>query len=131
MNRKYRIPGLMLYRNRFYHVGLERFVTKYPIIYEGRDVNLYRYVKNKVIIFLDMLGFTEIKGQGCPYYFHPNDADPFPSKPHVHKGCPNSPIKVNLCTGEIFDNTRPTGKKKIPKNFRYNLECYRKEWQIL
>jgi len=38
--------GMMLYRNRFYHTGLGRFVLRDPIGYEGKDVNVYRYVVN-------------------------------------------------------------------------------------
>ncbi|MDD3470498.1 MAG: RHS repeat-associated core domain-containing protein, partial [Thermoguttaceae bacterium] len=36
--------GLMLYRNRYYHTGLGRFVTRDPVGYDANNVNLYRYV---------------------------------------------------------------------------------------
>jgi RHS repeat-associated protein len=39
--------GLMLYRKRYYHVGLGKFVSRDTIGYKGKDHNLYRYVKNK------------------------------------------------------------------------------------
>jgi len=34
--------GLMLYRNRYYHTGLGRFVSRDPIGYEAGDINIYR-----------------------------------------------------------------------------------------
>jgi RHS repeat-associated protein len=48
--------GLMLYRNRYYHTGLGRFVTRDPIKYRGRDVSLYRYVGNRTIRYSDPRG---------------------------------------------------------------------------
>jgi len=47
---------LMLYRNRFYHTGLGRFVTRDPIGYDSGDVSLYRYVGNMPGIFVDIYG---------------------------------------------------------------------------
>ncbi|MDR1479482.1 MAG: RHS repeat-associated core domain-containing protein, partial [Planctomycetaceae bacterium] len=52
--------GLMLYRNRFYHVGLGRFVNRDPIGYEGGDENLYRYVFNSAINLFDEYGLIPI-----------------------------------------------------------------------
>jgi len=40
----------------------------------------------------------------------PNDADPFPSRPHAHVGAKRSPFKVNIDTGEIVNRTRSTGR---------------------
>ena len=37
---------LMLYRNRYYHTGLGRFISRDPIGYRAKDINLYRYTKN-------------------------------------------------------------------------------------
>jgi len=48
--------GLMLYRNRFYHTGLGRFVHRDPIGYEAGDVSLYRYVGNQPDGWLDPMG---------------------------------------------------------------------------
>jgi RHS repeat-associated protein len=49
--------GLMLYRNRFYHTGLGRFVQRDPIGYEANDVSLYRYVGNGATRWVDPMGF--------------------------------------------------------------------------
>jgi RHS repeat-associated protein len=48
--------GLMLYRNRFYHTGLGRFITRDPIGYEAGDSSLYRYLGNRPIDLLDPMG---------------------------------------------------------------------------
>jgi RHS repeat-associated protein len=48
--------GLMLYRNRFYHTGLGRFITRDPIGYEANDVSLYRYVGNRSTLLIDPHG---------------------------------------------------------------------------
>ena len=68
--------GLMLYRNRYYHTGLGRFVKRDPIGYWAGDTSLYRYVGNKTTTFLDPIGFETIcctkwtsntELQGYPY----------------------------------------------------------------
>ena len=48
--------GLMLYRNRYYHTGLGRFVSRDPIRYADDTHSLYRYVKNNPIIYTDVMG---------------------------------------------------------------------------
>jgi RHS repeat-associated protein len=52
--------GLMLYRNRFYHVGLGKFVNRDPIGYQGGDKNLYRYVFNFTTNLLDEDGLIPL-----------------------------------------------------------------------
>jgi RHS repeat-associated protein len=48
--------GLMLYRNRYYSTELGRFVSRDPIVYDGNDKNVYRYLQNVPIIMGDPLG---------------------------------------------------------------------------
>lgn len=48
--------SLMLYRNRYYHTALGRFITRDPIGYRGDSVNLYRYVENSVTVSADPSG---------------------------------------------------------------------------
>jgi RHS repeat-associated protein len=55
--------GLMLYRNRYYHTGLGRFVNRDPIGYKGMDINLYRYVENKPTIYVDIYGHSPFDDQ--------------------------------------------------------------------
>jgi RHS repeat-associated protein len=52
--------GLMLYRNRFYHVGLGRFVNRDPIDYRAEDINFYRYESNRTSNKVDPLGLMEL-----------------------------------------------------------------------
>ncbi|MDR1382702.1 MAG: RHS repeat-associated core domain-containing protein, partial [Planctomycetaceae bacterium] len=49
--------GLMLYRNRVYHPTLGRFIQRYPIGYDAGDVNIYRYVRNRSILYTDTWGW--------------------------------------------------------------------------
>jgi RHS repeat-associated protein len=55
--------GLYYYRARFYHPGLQRFVSEDPIEFEGEDVNLYAYVANDPLGFIDPLGEAHRKGK--------------------------------------------------------------------
>ena len=48
--------GLHYYRARFYDANLGRFISEDPIGFEGGDVNLYGYVWNDPIKFVDPLG---------------------------------------------------------------------------
>ena len=47
------------YRNRTYSPKWGRFIEVDPIRFEGRDLNLYRYVRNKVFIYIDSDGLSE------------------------------------------------------------------------
>ena len=58
--------GLMLYRNRYYHTGLGRFVTRDPSGYRAWDTGLYRYVSNMPTRLIDSFGLVgEEKCQTC------------------------------------------------------------------
>jgi RHS repeat-associated protein len=41
--------GLFYYRARYFHPGLQRFISEDPIEFEGGDINLYGYVGNDPI----------------------------------------------------------------------------------
>ncbi|MEO8494662.1 MAG: RHS repeat-associated core domain-containing protein, partial [Planctomycetota bacterium] len=51
-----RETGLYNFRNRYFVPSLGRFFSKDPIVYDGRDLNLYRYVGNNPLTFLDPSG---------------------------------------------------------------------------
>lgn len=51
-------------------------------------------------------------------YVHQNDPDPFLSNPHGHIGHPESPLKVDVFTGEIYNKTVKTGEKLSEKTLR-------------
>jgi RHS repeat-associated protein len=48
--------GLYYYRARYYHPGLQRFISEDPIGFGGGDFNLYAYVLNNPVIFTDPSG---------------------------------------------------------------------------
>ena len=48
--------GLYYYRARYYHPGLQRFISEDPIGFNGGDVNLYGYVGNDPLNLIDPLG---------------------------------------------------------------------------
>lgn len=52
--------GLYYYRARYYHPGLQRFVSEDPIGFEGGDINLYVYVLNSPIDSTDPSGTSVI-----------------------------------------------------------------------
>jgi RHS repeat-associated protein len=49
--------NLYYYRARYYDPAAARFVSEDPIGFAGRDFNLYRYVGNSPVMFLDPLGY--------------------------------------------------------------------------
>ncbi len=51
------VGNLYYYRARYYDPAAERFVSEDPIGFAGRDFNLYRYVGNSPVMFLDPLGY--------------------------------------------------------------------------
>jgi RHS repeat-associated protein len=58
--------GLYYYRARFYHPGLQRFISEDPIGFAGGDFNLYAYVGNEPISLSDPLGLDAAKDD-CSY----------------------------------------------------------------
>jgi RHS repeat-associated protein len=61
--------GLYFYRARYYGSGVGRFISEDPIGFQGRDVNLYRYVRNSPTNFIDPMGLqiTNSDGTGNPF----------------------------------------------------------------
>jgi len=51
--------GLYYYRARYYHSGLQRFISGDPIGFDGGDFNLYAYVANSPVNFLDPYGLSK------------------------------------------------------------------------
>lgn len=56
--------GLYYYRNRYYHPQLQRFVSEDPIEFGGGDVNLYGYVANNPVLYVDPTGLTHAERLG-------------------------------------------------------------------
>ena len=79
--------GLMLYRNRFYHATLGRFVSRDPIGYDAGDKSLYRYVFNQSIVFHDPFGL---------WTYGPTFPKPKP-KPKPKKVCDTVCVMMQQC----------------------------------
>jgi hypothetical protein len=47
------------YRARYYQAQLQRFVSEYPKGFAGGDVNLFAYVSNSPITYVDPLGLDQ------------------------------------------------------------------------
>ena len=58
--------GLYYYRARSYDADTGRFINEDPLRLNGRDVNLFRYVGNNPVNFVDPLGLYGT--QSCSYY---------------------------------------------------------------
>jgi len=57
--------ALMLYRNRHYHSGLGRFISRDPIGDRARDVSLYRYLLNSSYNSTDAHGLQARRLSPC------------------------------------------------------------------
>ncbi|MDH5641050.1 MAG: RHS repeat-associated core domain-containing protein, partial [Nitrospira sp.] len=51
--------GLLHYRARYYHPRLQRFISEDPIGFDGGSFNLYNYVDNNPIRWVDPLGLEK------------------------------------------------------------------------
>jgi RHS repeat-associated protein len=50
--------GLYYYRGRYYHPLIQRFISEDPVEFEGGDMNLYAYVLNNPLLYVDPFGLT-------------------------------------------------------------------------
>jgi RHS repeat-associated protein len=53
--------GLYHYRARYYSTNLQRFISADPVGFHGGDINLYAYVRNNPVLYLDPWGLIYIK----------------------------------------------------------------------
>jgi RHS repeat-associated protein len=54
--------GLYYYRARYYSPTMQRFISEDPIEFNGGDINLYAYVGNDPISYVDPAGHGKFKG---------------------------------------------------------------------
>ena len=59
------ITGLYFYRARWYDAQVGRFISEDPIGFNGGDVNLFGYVNNNPLMFIDPSG---LRPTNLPYY---------------------------------------------------------------
>ena len=57
--------GLHYYRARYYHPGLQRFISEDPVGFAGGDVNLFGYVGNAPLDYRDPFGLDKNSGGSC------------------------------------------------------------------
>jgi len=71
--------GFYYYRARFYHAGLQRFISEDPIGFAGGDMNLYSYLANAPSSGIDPMGLYKAPGhtqattEGLAGQFSSND----------------------------------------------------------
>ncbi|MCF6207170.1 MAG: DUF6531 domain-containing protein, partial [Sulfurovum sp.] len=70
--------GLRYYRARYYDGDVGRFISKDPIGFSGGDVNLYGYVLNRPLVFIDPYGLA-----GSSFTNLPAFTDAFPDSNFV------------------------------------------------
>lgn len=56
--------GLYYYKNRYYSPKIGRFLQPDPIGYDSGDLNLYTFVGNSPLVYIDPLGLQETTPQG-------------------------------------------------------------------
>jgi len=60
--------GLYYYRARYYSPTFQRFIAQDPLDFESGDVNLYTYVANDPVSYIDPFGFKiVVQGSGGDY----------------------------------------------------------------
>lgn len=71
--------GLYYFKRRYYSPKLGRFLQPDPIGYTGRDFNLYTYVSNSPIRYVDPMGLQLYPGETWEHYrdrtFRPDEID--------------------------------------------------------
>jgi RHS repeat-associated protein len=72
--------GLYYYRNRYYDSSIGRFLSEDPLEFEGGDANLYRYVGNSPVTYIDPDGLgilpSDLSGLGPQWTHDPTHQDP-------------------------------------------------------
>jgi RHS repeat-associated protein len=72
--------GLYYYRNRYYDSSTGRFLSEDPLEFEGGDVDLYRYVSNGPVRYIDPDGLGQLpanpSGLGPQWTRDPTHRDP-------------------------------------------------------
>jgi len=80
--REHDSTGLYYYRARYFHPGLQRFIGEDPIGLEGGDFNLYAYVRNSPVNWVDPLGLRVINRSGHTVFIKPEE----PGQPTIALG---------------------------------------------
>jgi RHS repeat-associated protein len=88
--------GLYHYRTRYFHPQLQRFISEDPIEFEGGDINLYAYVLNAPLLYVDPFGLTHDSVPGGCMNPTASCRRPPPSPPPKSKSQDPDPPKPRL-----------------------------------
>jgi RHS repeat-associated protein len=106
--------GLYYYRARYYDAKAGRFITRDPIGFEGGDINVYVYVGNNPVNFVDPSGETVTKAPSM------TSALPLPA---VMKGleCMSQCLKATIIIGSGWRTKEQNDKLKDASKNSYHL----------
>ena len=109
--------GLHYYRARFYDANLGRFTSEDPIGFRGGDVNLFGYVKNSPLNFVDPSG-----NQGVGYSDLMADYRAKQKAKQCEDTCQRSmpPIPHHDSGWNVNDNIREAGRRFPNSNWFYD-----------
>jgi RHS repeat-associated protein len=98
--------GLYYYRARYYHPTFQHFISEDPIEFEGGDFNLYTYVYNDPIGYIDPLGLDKQrpnppKPPDPPKPPKPPTPKPPPPRRPSYCGSPFTPLVIALGLGGV------------------------------
>ena len=71
------LTGLYYYRARWYDAQVGRFISEDPIGFNGRDVNLYVYVRNNPVNLIDPEGTQVRSDRDRPGDYYPGMREPY------------------------------------------------------
>jgi RHS repeat-associated protein len=99
--------SLYYYRARYYHPGLQRFISEDPLEFAAGDVNLYAYVQNSPILHADPLGLYTVE-----YTYGPPQCITLTGrKPGREEDCSSDPLPVMyacwICRWSVKLNVPP------------------------
>ncbi|MFQ5683977.1 MAG: RHS repeat-associated core domain-containing protein [Candidatus Binatia bacterium] len=97
--------GLYYYRARYYHPGIQRFISEDPIRFHGGDFNLFAYVGSNPVGFSDPLGLFHGSGEPPNFPLYPPD-----HTMTIPPGAP--PIHCNFFTLQCTPEPPPPKKSK-------------------
>jgi RHS repeat-associated protein len=109
--------GLYYYRARYYQPGLQRFIGEDPSGFAGNDANLYAYVTNDPVNFIDSTGF----GKGGPRNIEPSPGDSLGDRIREIKNNKNLSLpeknKLLKALGKDIEQLPAGPRKKILEGF--------------
>jgi RHS repeat-associated protein len=130
--------GLVYYRARYYDVTVGRFLGEDPAQFAGGDVNVYRYVQNNPVVFMDPTGLaTVINNTGNPVlvtgglgpgFGHGGDSDNYyaivPPLPGVSAGGKDHPLPAYPSAQAALDAYYHRGPAVGPAGELMDIDYY-------